>query len=316
MPGFPHPQVAALLNGILKQEPNAVPTIQAARNGSIALIEPLSGPGEPVAAAWDSVADTAHGPVPLRWYRPSASQPDALLVYVHGGGWVAGSLDTHDSLCRALALRSGFLVVSIGYSLSPEAVFPQAQQEVNEILLRAPALAEAAGFHTRTLAVAGDSAGAQLLGVALHALAADRLPMPDAAVFIYPVTDATMSAPSWRTLADGYSLTAERMRWFWTQYLGEEAMRTPDRLTAPDISPLYSDRLAAFPRSMVITAEFDLLRDEGRQFAEKLAAQGVAAQHLHVPGQIHSFIRFRKVLTDPQWGADAVCGKIAEFLKK
>ena len=315
MPPSLHPDVAALLNGVLKAplEPVA-PSVQGVRDSSNALSELLGGPGEAVAATWDSVADTGRGPVPVRWYRPAADRPDALLIYVHGGGWVAGSLDTHDGLCRALALRSGFLVMSIGYSLSPEAVFPVALDEVADILQSAPALAAAAGFPTRKLAVAGDSAGAQLLGAALHRLAAADAPLPDAAVFIYPVTDATMRASSWKTLADGFSLTAERMRWFWAQFLGDELMASGDKLAAPDISPLYSDRLAAFPRTMVITAEFDLLHGEGIQFAEKLSAQGVSVEHLHVPGQIHGFMRFRKALTDKEWGPDAVCAKIGKFL--
>jgi acetyl esterase len=312
-----HPEVAALLNSVLKAPAEPVaPSVQGVRDGSEALTVLLGGPGEAVAATWDSAVETARGPVPLRWYRPTAAQPDALLIYVHGGGWVAGSLDTHDGLCRALALRSGFLVMSVGYSLAPEAAFPAALDEVAEILQHAPALAAAAGFATQKLAVAGDSAGAQLLAAALHRLAAADAPLPDAAVFIYPVADATMRAPSWQTLADGFSLTAESMRWYWAQFLGDELMASGDRLRAPDISPLYSDRLAAFPRSMVITAEFDLLHGEGIQFAEKLSAQGVAVEHLHVPGQIHGFMRFRKALTDAQWGPDAVCGRIGEFLNE
>jgi acetyl esterase len=315
MPPSLHPDVAALLNGVLKAPAEPVaPSVQGARDGSEALTALLSGPGEAVAAAFDATVDTGPGPVPVRWYRPGAARPDALLVYVHGGGWVAGSLDTHDGLCRALALRSGYLVMSVGYSLSPEAVFPTALDQVADILRRAPALAAAAGFPIGKLAVAGDSAGAQLLGAAMHVLAGEQAPLPDAAVFIYPVTDATMGAPSWRTLADGFFLTAARMRWYWTQFLGAELMASGDRLAAPDISPLYSDRLAAFPRAMVITAEFDLLHGEGVAFAEKLSAQGVSVEHLHVPGQIHGFMRFRQALRDAQWGPDAVCTRIGRFL--
>lgn len=314
--GTLHPQVARLLDGLARAPAaSAPPTVAATRAGSIASTA-LFSTSEPIAVTWDTVAETPHGDVPLRWYQPGEARPDALLIYAHGGGWVAGNLDTHDGLCRALALRTGRLVVAIDYSLSPEAIFPQALNEVAAILKQAPALAAAAGFPVEHIAVAGDSAGAQLLATAMHVLAAAGDKLPDAAIFIYPVTDATMREPSWRTLAEGYFLTAEGMRWYWEQYLGGTAhsMAAHD-LGAPNISPLYSDQLAHFPRTLVITAAFDLLQDEGLRFADRLAENGVAVERLHVPGQIHGFMRFRKVLTDPEWGPDAICARIGNFLE-
>lgn len=312
-----HPQIEALLAGVLHSDPSAgPPTVEAVREASLRLGNLLAGPGEPVAKIWDSTAGTSQGSIPLRWYQPTDAQRDSLLVYVHGGGWVTGTFETHDTLCRALALRTGFIVLSVGYSLSPEARHPQAMHEVAFILRQAKQLARWHSLEIRTLVAAGDSAGGHLIASALHHLAESGHPLPDAAVFIYPITDASLAYPSYSHFAEGFGLTTERMRWYWEQYLGNDLHLMGDRLRDPYISPICSPHLHRFPPSLIVTAEFDVLHDEALAFAQRLRENSVTAKHLEVPGHIHGFLRYRKALTDPTCGPDAVMTQIGTFLRQ
>jgi acetyl esterase len=312
-----HPQVAGLLSGILRSDPTAGPaTIEATRSASHRLGELLGGPGEPVHRIWESTAESSQGSIRLRWYQTEDAEPDSLLVYVHGGGWVAGDLDTHDVICRGLAVRSRATVVSVDYSLAPENVHPRPVLEVASILEQARALAGGLGLEVRHLAVAGDSAGAHLLASAMHHLASFGRALPDAAVLIYPVADASLTYPSYARFAEGFALTAERMRWYWEQYLGSDPASLGDHLHDPYISPLYSPYLDRFPRSLIVTAACDVLHDEGVAFAARLRQHLVPVEHIDVPGQIHGFLRYRKVLTDPEHGPDAILNRISEFLDR
>lgn len=310
-----HPQVADLLAGALRPDPAAgPPSVEGIRSSTARLSDLLAGPGEPVFRTWNTAADTSQGSIALRWYQPAELPSGSLLLYVHGGGWVAGNLDTHDTLCRALALRTGSVVASIGYSLSPEALHPQAILEIAGITRQARSLARESGLHIRHLAIAGDSAGGHLIAAAMHHLAESGLPLPDAAVFLYPITDASLAYPSYSRFAEGFALTAERMRWYWQQYLGNDLSALGGRLRDPYLSPLYSSHLHRFPPSLIVTAALDVLHDEAEAFAQRLREASVPVEHLDVPGQIHGFLRYRKVLTDPAFGPDAVMTRIGEFL--
>jgi len=308
-----NPQTAALLEGVFKAPAVPAPlTVEEVRAGNDKITQLLVGPGEEVFRIWDSLARDRGRTLALRWYRPTAEPPSRLTIFVHGGGWVGGTLDSYDALCRSLALRSGALVVSVGYSLSPETRFPTALDEVCLVLGRAKALAAEFGYISLELSVAGDSAGGQLIATALHRIMETGAELPKKAVFLYPATDASMRFPSWVRLANGYNLTAAKMRWFWEQYVGPTLAA---QAALPELSPLRSPHLAEFPRSLVVTAEFDLLSDEGRAFAQQLAMAGANVELLEVPGQIHGFLRLRKVLTDPEWGADAVMERVGAFLR-
>lgn len=272
-----------------------------------------AAPERPVAKVWNSVAQTNSGPLDLRWYEPSDTPSDSLILFVHGGGWVSGTLDSYDTLCRSLALRTRWLVASLAYSLSPEIQHPQPIHEVADVIQSACDLAAESGHTIRRLAVCGDSAGGFLIASAMHHLALNNLPLPDAAVFLYPIADVSMQYESYRTFASDYQLTAEKMRWYWAEYLGRE-ISAPDGQADPYLTPLSSPLLHQFPRSMVATVEFDPLLDEGIELARRLSAAGVSAELIEIPGQIHGFLRFRKVLTDPEWGPDAVMERIGRFL--
>jgi acetyl esterase len=312
-----HPQVEALLAGVLKAAtPARPPTGDGIRQANANLSSTLVGPGEPVAFTWEGRAETRHGSVPLRWYVPELCRSSELLVYVHGGGWVAGTLDSYDTLCRALALRTGAIVMSVGYSLSPEAVHPVALEEVIAVFKQARSLVSSAGYNIQKVTIAGDSAGGHLAAAALHVLLSTGSEMPDALVLIYPVLDASMDFQSHRRFATGYHLTTDRLRWYWEQYLGRELSDEAAILSTPEISPLRSNQLPRFPPTMIVTAAFDPLRDEGLALAKRLAAASVPVQYLEIPGQIHGFLRFRKVLTDPLWGPDAVMTRMGTFLRE
>lgn len=310
-----HPQARVVLQGLLNV-PNrlATPDLAALRGGKPGM-NALVGVGEDVFRSWNSSIPLNGGVIPARWYVPTTAAPEQLTVFVHGGGWVSGTLDDYDALCRSLALRSGGAVVSLDYSLSPEARFPIAIEQVRGAILNAAALARREGLDIGHVAVAGDSAGGNLVAGALHTMAADNQPMPEKAVFIYPATDTSMDSESWRQIGSDYNLDETKMVWFWEQYLGPGWQTKADLARSPQSTPLLSEHLHRFPESLVVTATHDPLKDEGKAFHARLKAAGIASHHIEVPGQIHGFLRFRGAMTDPVWGADAVMQKIGTFLK-
>ncbi len=280
-----HRQTAELLAMMasLDLPPIEETTPQEARAQRAALLRPSP---EPIAES----RDLDGGGVPCRFYQPAVLRSPGLLVWYHGGGWVLGDLDSHDDPCRALANRGGFCVLSVDYRLAPEDPFPAAVDD-------ALAATRWAGEHLadlgcRVLAIGGDSAGGNLAAVV-----ANRAPTPICfQLLVYPATDARMGHPSITENGDGYFLTSTGMRWFFDHYLSG-----PDgTLEDPRVSPLLEDpeRLAAGPPAMVITAEFDPLRDEGAAYALALAAAGVATTHVRFDGQIHGFFSLFGLVDD------------------
>ncbi|WP_374439316.1 alpha/beta hydrolase [Pseudomonas panipatensis] len=229
----------------------------------------------------------AAGELPARLYRPQAGAALPLLVFLHGGGFVAGTLDTHDDLCRRLALASGAAVVSVAYRLAPEAPFPAAPEDCYRATCDLHARAAELGIDASRLAIAGDSAGGNL-AIAVARLARQRGgPRIAALCLFYPVTDQACDSASYREFAEGYFLEAQMMQWFWRQYL--------PAATAHDealVSPLRADDLAGLPPTCVFSAEFDPLRDEGEAFARRLLDCGVEARLVRAKGMIHGFASF------------------------
>ncbi|MBU6252003.1 MAG: alpha/beta hydrolase [Alphaproteobacteria bacterium] len=233
--------------------------------------------------------------VEARLYVPNgAPETPPLIVYFHGGGWVLGSLDTHDTTCRELAEDSSAAVLSIDYRLAPEARYPAAAEDCYDATCWARDHAAELGIDGTRLAVAGDSAGGNL-AAAVSLMARDRGgPALRHQLLIYPVTDADFTTSSYIANGSGaYFLSTSAMRWFWQHYLGGTAPQD-----APLARVLHTSDLAGLAPATVITAQYDPLRDEGDAYAQKLAEAGVATDHHIAPGMIHGFFGMTAAVPD------------------
>jgi acetyl esterase len=240
------------------------------------------------------------GDLVVRIYRPEASGPLPLVVYAHGGGWVIGDLDTHDGVCEHLAVGTPAVVVSVHYRRAPEDRFPAAVEDVVAAVTWAHAHAAELGADPDRLAVAGDSAGGNLAAVAVRRLRDAGGPPVAFQLLLYPVCDCTMAQPSYQENASGYLLDAEVMAWFIDAYLGGSDPADPDA------SPLFAGDLAGLPPALVVTAEFDPLRDEGEAYARRLAEAGVPTTCTRYDGTIHGFVSLAGVLESGRRAMDDV----------
>jgi acetyl esterase len=244
--------------------------------------------------------------VRCRHYRATATTPAPLLIYYHGGGWVIGDLDTHDDICRKLARDSGCNVIAVDYRLAPEHPAPAALDDCIAATKWIFANSASLGIDAARIALGGDSAGGNL--AALVSMQAGVNPVFQ--LLVYPATDMRMGQQSHKDNAEGYLLTADSMRWFIGHYLQGDEKKKHD----PMYSPLLSDDalLKKSPPTLVITAEFDPLRDEGEEFARRLAAVGVQTSTVRFNGQIHAFFGMSEVLDD----AAAAIALSASYLRK
>jgi acetyl esterase len=257
-------------------------TPEDARVGFAALAT-VAGPPEEAATTEDRRIAGPAGDIPVRIYRPESDRPLPIVVYFHGGGFVIGDIATHDTLCHRLAVGVPSVVVSVDYRLAPEHPFPSAVEDCDGATAWVAAHAAELGGDASRLAVAGDSAGGNLATVvARHARDAGR-PSIAFQLLVYPVTDMTRSLPSHLENGSGYLLDTETMSWFLDNYLGDADPRQPD------VSPLLADDLSGLPPALVVTAEFDPLRDEGEAYAERLGQAGVPVTVSRYDGMIHAF---------------------------
>lgn len=258
---------------------------------------------EPVAGVEDRVIDGPGGPLPIRVYTPAPDRGRAL-TYLHGGGWVVGDLDSHDPVCRRVASTLGAVVVSVDYRLAPEHPHPAALDDTTAGLRWT-----AETFTGRPLVVAGDSAGASLAaGAALRARDSGG-PSLAAQLLLYPATDPSMSSPSVRDNADGYFLTAADMRWFYQRYLPDAARRGD-----PVVDLLHAPDLTGLPPTVLATAEFDPLRDEGDGYARRLAEAGVPVRHIPGPGLVRGYFAFLGVVDEADRAGLSVLGALDQLL--
>jgi acetyl esterase len=249
----------------------------------------LNGPAGPVASVQDRMVPGPAGELPVRIYAPEGEPPFPIVVWFHGGGWVVGTLDSYDPLCRALAAAVPAVVVSVDYRLAPEHRWPAAVEDAYAATMWASRHAAELGGAQHRLAVAGDSAGGNLAAVV--ALGARDRGGPAIAfqLLVCPALGVAGDTGSWREFAEGLDLTAAGMRWYWDHYLGEADG------AAPDASPARAAFLGGLPPALVIGASHDILRDEGEAYAARLADAGVAAAATRIPGVVHGFFRWRAV---------------------
>ncbi|MFH6597494.1 alpha/beta hydrolase [Ectopseudomonas khazarica] len=274
------PQIAAILSQFSSlPAPTDVVSYREAAN---CLIPPFPAPELPEVR--DMHVAGAAGPLDARLYRPKAEDGLPLLVYFHGGGFVIGSLDTHDYLCRSLALLTGAVVVSVAYRLAPENKFPAAPLDCYHATCDLCKRATELGVDASRLALAGDSAGGNMsIAVARQAAAADH-PQIAAIGLLYPATDGHWVNASGPDLPEGYFLSGEHLVWFWQNYL-----QTPAQATDPLASPLLAEDLHRLPPTTLWIAEYDLLRDEEETFAVRLREAGVKIRSKCCEGMIHGF---------------------------
>jgi acetyl esterase len=280
------PEIEAVLAGMLAAPGPAaheIPIAQARVNHRMET-EALCGTGPDVAEVRDLAIPSAGGEIPARVYRPAGETPLPIVVWLHGGGWALGSIDTYDAPVRALANAAGAIVISVDYRLAPEHRFPAAVQDSLAAVRWAAAGGAELGGDPARLAVAGDSAGGNLAAVVARRLRGELELRLQA--LIYPVTDGAVNTPSFREFADRYGLTAAGMRRFWELYLDRSDS------SDPDASPLRDADLAGVAPAYVLTADHDVLRDEGEAYAAALERAGVPVTLKRWPGTIHGFLRW------------------------
>ncbi len=296
-----HPQARALLDSI--EQRGVTPTHLLPPVDARAAYRERRHVTQPAPPEVGGVASLDAGGVPARLYRPlgAASVPLPVLVYFHGGGWVIGDLDTHDTLCRQLANHAGCAVVSVDYRLAPEHPFPAAVDDAVAATRFVHAHAGTFGLDAARLAVGGDSAGGNLAAVvAITARDAGALPIAYQ-LLIYPATDQHRRAASRATNGDGYLLTRDTMAYFTGHYLPDPAMHDDWRA-----SPLLHADLGRLPPALVVTAGFDPLRDEGLVYADRLSAAGTPTTAVCFERQIHGFVPMGRVLDEAR-SAVALC---------
>lgn len=303
-----HPQSTALLARL--STPAGAPTPEGARAGHAAMSAWACGKGPEMARVADLFVPAGYGAglespegqvfgaadcpaIPFRRYLPRAGA-DRAIVFLHGGGWVVGTLDTYDTLCRLLAQACDAQVFSVDYRLAPECRFPgQIVDSVRALRFVRERAAEF-GVDPARMVVAGDSAGAHLAITAIRWLKASGQPLPAGMALVYPVADRRLATASAEAFAEGFYLSRAMMEWYWQQFLGQATVAA----THPDLSPALADDLAGLPPALVITAGCDILRDEGEALAARLTAQGAPAEVLRMPGLLHGFLRFDAVFDD------------------
>ena len=265
--------------------------------------------GPPVGRVQDREAAGTDATVPIRIYWPEGEGPWGAFMYFHGGGWVVGSVANQDGTVRRLVRESGCVGVSVEYRLAPEHRFPAAAEDCYAATKWVADNAAALGARPGKLAVVGVSSGGNL-AAAVALMARDRA-APDLAqqTLVVPVLARDFSTASYTEKAEGPGLTSRRMQWYWDLYLRDES-----DAANPYAAPGAADSLASLPPSLVLTAEYDVLRDEGRRYAERLQAAGVPTTHRDYPGMTHLFFNRWNAIDRAREAIALVGAELAERL--
>ena len=295
-----HPHIRAALEAgrhlpSLESQPIAQARAQAKARYATTVASPPLAEVRPLAIPGPA------GEIRARLYVPEGAGPHPVVVFFHGSGFVLLDLDTHDLICRQLAAGAGALVISVDYRLAPEHPYPAAPDDCLAATRWAAAHAGELGGDPRRLALAGDSAGGCLVAATALRLRDEGGPAPCAQLLFYPVTDHP-EPPTATCLefAQGYGLTLECLRWYWRQYLPDAR-----RASEQNASPLRAPSLTGLPPALVLSAEYDVLRDEGERWGARLAEHGVAARVERCLGMNHGFLKYVDIL-EPATDAMAI----------
>ncbi len=293
---MPLDQEAAMVLELMKKSDRPAIDTMRAKDGRIqadTLSERAEADPPDVARVIDGAIPTTGGQLRYRRYWPLGSTTTMLptLIYYHGGGFVIGNIETHDSTCRRLANKSQCQVIAIDYRLAPEHAYPAPVEDALAAFRHIAANAKAFDTDVAKLAVGGDSAGGNLAAVVCQQQKVSGGAMPAFQMLIYPATDSVNASQSRKDFAEGYFLTGKMMKWFFDFY-------TPKGVDLSDlrVSPLLAKDFAGLPTAFVLTAGYDPLRDEGRAYADKMIDAGVKVTYTNHPGTIHGFFSMTRFL--------------------
>jgi acetyl esterase/lipase len=282
-------------------------TVQDARAFAGAMASKRS-PGPAVGEVVDGSLPGAAGDLTYRLYRPASSGPHGVVVYFHGGGWVLGSHVSDDPFCRDICVQSDAIVVSVGYRLAPEARFPAAVDDGIAAVRWIAANATALGAEPGRLVVCGWSAGGNIAAVVCQMARDAGGPKIAGQALLTPVADCDFTRESYAANAEGYGLTTSLVRWCWDHYAD------PAERTHPKASPLRAANLTNLPPTIIVTCEFDPLRDEGAAYAEAMAAAGGRVRHLSCRGQIHTSLTAVGLIVSATSARSEIAAALREFL--
>ncbi len=303
-----NPQVAEMLDGRRKDstKPLYELSLEQARADDLASIQAGGGAVVPVGETRDLTLPGPAGDLPARVYRPSGEGPFPVLLYLFGGGWTLGTLDTCDGVCRQICADASCIVMSVQYRRAPEDVFPAAPEDSYAAIEWLAENAESLGGDPRRLAVGGDSAGGNL-SAAVAQMARDRGgPSLRCQVLVYPNTDYHADTPSRREIDDPVMFNRHSVDWYWGHYLAD-----PEDGDNPLASPLRAKTLSDLPPALVISAEYDPLRDEAEAYAHRMREDGVRVTLTRYDGMTHGFFTMSGVLED----ARTAVRQVTEFLR-
>lgn len=310
-----HPQARALLDLMEQRQVPPTHTLSPAEARSLYRDRrALTQPDPPqVASIQELLADGPYGAIALRLYRPTTTRepqrPLPVLVYFHGGGWVIGDLDTHDTLCRQLANLAGCAVLAVDYRLGPEYRFPCAVDDCIAATRWCRDHAHRLALDPTRMAVGGDSAGGNLAAVVALAVRDAGDPPLRLQLLIYPATDMRRQAPSHTSNGQGYLLTRDTMAYFHDHYMDDATLDEDWRA-----SPLLRDDLSGLADAFVLTAGYDPLRDEGLQYSQRLSEAGNRASHVCFERQIHGFITMGRAIDEANAAVTLCAAMVAQAL--
>lgn len=285
------PQATAFLAAVAELNPPKYEDLPAAEGRTIfAGLTDVFGTG-PEPAAQKEI-EVPHGSK-LRLYRAAGEGPQPCVMYFHGGGWVLGDIETHDTLCRRISAQAGVTVVSVEYRAAPDAPFPAAINDCYNATRHISDHAATLQIDRSRIAVAGDSAGGNLAAAVCLKARDECRPPIHSQWLIYPITDADTETTSYNKFADDLGLTKDLMIWFWDQYVPS----ANDRLH-PLASPLRAASLVGLPPAYLLSAGFDVLYDEGQAYAQRLRDAGVPVTEQAHPGMLHGFLHFSEPFTE------------------
>lgn len=289
----------------LFEEKRSIEQIRAfsARGGRI-----LQAAAPEVRQVIDKTIPGPRGPLSIRVYADKTEPGLPVVIYIHGGGWVLGSLDTHDNTCRAIAKKAGVMVLAPDYGLAPEKPYPHGLDEVYATLVWARENAGGMGGDSHTIFLAGDSAGGNLAAATAIRARASNGPALAGQILIYPALSLhEFNTASYATFSHGYYLTRRYMEKFRAYYVPSLSHRL-----SPMVSPLLATSTAGLPPTLIVTAQFDILRDEGEMYARRLKKDGVPVTLIRVKGVIHGFLKMDRLLSQ----ADETVLDIASFINQ